>query len=718
MQQEGMYVNNYQGSFWSKAIEAIIIVIIVLIPTIFYPRVIGIFNPVKTLVFALLVIIGLVFWGFNVLKKEEFKIISNPLNLPILSFIIICVLSLLWSDSPFVSLKELPLFLSGPLLYFIIVNNIFDERQINRIIGAMLIIGSLFGIYGILQYNGIDFPFWIGNYGRGKVFGLFGNAGYFAEYLILPLPIAISLFLVSKNKIVKISLFIGILAMGSTIALTFTRTSYLALGISFIFMFFLFLTSRGKSFFEENKKIFIVILIAVVLIVSLFVIPTPLSEKGTVISKIIERASVAQLGSDFAIVRRIATWKYTTLMIKDRPWFGSGIGTFKYNTLKYQAKFLDRGENRSLYPYGIAEKAHNEYLQIWAELGIIGLLIFIWIIFSYFNYGLKILKRVKDKYKQGIMIGLMGSVMAFLIDSLFWFPLHHSFTTFLFWLSLGFLIVMGLKEKTEAKEINIPQVDSKPKVKEEIDKDSYKKKTITTNKDNNYKNNIYRFKPILYICIIILAFFLSVAVACPFIARTYWFDAYRNIGSEDWNRTIKIYREALKWDPYLGEVYYDIGKILLNNEFYTPALEHFEKAEKYIDHPDLPLDFAKIYNKMGLVDKVTVKLKQAISYQPNEKSMLPLYAELGNIYIIQKRYVPAEIVLKKALEIDNNFINAHYGLAGVYLNQDKLKEGLGELQKVIELAPESQEANYARNIIQKITQEKLKASPTEIETDN
>lgn len=716
MQQEEIYVNNYSSSFWSKAVEAIIIAMTLLIPTIFYPRVIGIFNPIKILTFSILVIIGLAFWGFNVLKKEELKIVSNPLNLPILSFIIICALSLLWSDSHFVSLKELPLFLSGPLLYFIIVNNIFDEQQINRIIGAVIIIGSLFGIYGIFQYNGIDLPFWIGNYGRGKVFGLFGNAGYFAEYLILPLPIAISLFLVSKNKIIKILLFIGILAMGSTMALTFTRTPYLALGISFIFMFFLFITSKGKSFFEENKKIFVVILIAVVLIVSLFVIPTPLSGKGTVISKIKERASISKIGNEFSTGRRTAIWKYTTLMIKDHPWLGSGIGTFKYNTLKYQAKFLDRGENRSLYPYGIAEKAHNEYLQIWAELGIIGLLIFIWIIFSYFNYGLKILRKIKDDYKQGIIIGLMGSVMAFLIDSLFWFPLHHSFTTFLFWLSLGLLIVMGLKEKTEAKEINIPQEDSNPKEKEEIDKNDYEKKIISINKDNNYRNEIYRFKPILYICIIILAFFLSVAVTRPFIARTYWFNAYKNIGSKDLNETIKIYRKALKQDPYLGEVYYDIGKILLSNKFYTPALEHFEKAEKYIDHPDLPLDFAKIYNKMGLVDKVTVKLKQAISYQPDGKSMLPLYAELGNIYIVQKRYVPAEIVLKKALKIDNNFINAHYGLAGVYLNQNKLQEALEELQKVIEIAPDSTQASFARDMIQKLPQEKLKTQPTE--TDN
>jgi len=395
MEQEELTLPKFNQSIWTNAIEALIIAMVVLIPAIFYPKIIGIFSPVKILTFFLLAILGLVLWGFNILKKEEFKIISNPLNIPVLSFIIICVLSIIWSDTPFISLKELPLFLAGPLLYFVIVNNIFNEQQINRIIGAVIIVGTLFGIYGIFQYNGIDFSFWIGNYGRGKVFGLFGNAGYFAEYLILPLPIAISLFLVSKNKIIKLLLLIGILAISSAIVFTFTRTPYLSIVFSLIFMLFLFLISRGKEFFTDNKKIFIVIFLAILIIVSLIVVPNPLNKPDTVISKIKNKTSINKLTQGFSIQRRIATWKSCILLIKDHPLLGSGIGTFKYNSLKYQAKFFDQGENRSLYPYGIAEKAHNEYLQLWAELGVIGFIIFIWLIFAYFNYGLKILKREK-----------------------------------------------------------------------------------------------------------------------------------------------------------------------------------------------------------------------------------------------------------------------------------------------------------------------------------
>jgi tetratricopeptide (TPR) repeat protein len=96
--------------------------------------------------------------------------------------------------------------------------------------------------------------------------------------------------------------------------------------------------------------------------------------------------------------------------------------------------------------------------------------------------------------------------------------------------------------------------------------------------------------------------------------------------------------------------------------------------------------------------------------------MVSLYNDLGNNYMRLGRYRPAEIAFKNAIKINPKYMNAHYGLAGAYLRQNKLDEAQEELQKVIELAPDSQEAKYSRETIQKIVQEKLKAPPTE--TDN
>lgn len=698
MGQKEMNIPNHPSSFWNKAIEITIIVLIILVPIVFYPYILNIFHPAKELTATLLVIIGIMFWGFKIIDKEKMQFISTPLNLPVLGFMAICALSLFWSDSPFISLKELPLFLAGPLLYFIVVNNVHNEKQISRIISAILIIGGLFGIYGIFQYNGIDFPFWIGNYGRGKVFGLFGNAGYFAEYLIIPLPIAISLFFVCKNKIKKILLLIGVLAMVGALLATLTRGPYLAIGISLIFMIGVFIFSGGTRYIQKNKKLLILILIVIIVVVFIVVIPTPLNKSGTIISNIKERASIARLSTDFALDRRIATWKFTGLMIKDHPLLGSGIGTFKYNTLRYQAKFFDQRENRSLYPHGVAAKAHNEYLQLWAELGVIGLGMFLWLIISYFNYGFKTLRKIKNNYRQGIIIGLMGSIVAFLVDAIFWFPMHQPANIVLFWLILG-LTFSELRD-------NEVCIDKKIQIQKNI-------KEITKKEKDD---DIFRFKPLLYISIILLIAFTCFTVFRPFMAQIYWYYGNEEIKNNNYNKSIKIYEKALKYDPYLGQAYYDLGLILNNIGFPNVAQEYFEKAEKYFDHPELPRNLAIIYLSIHNYEKAISKLKQAISYKKDEKSMLPLYAELGNTYITLKRYKPAEIALKEALKIDPDFINAHYGLANVYLQENKMEEALKELQKVIEIDPDSIQARFARDMLQKITEENLE-TPT-IETDN
>jgi len=698
MGQKEINIPIHPSSSWNKAIEITIIVLIILVPIVFYPYILNIFHPAKELTATLLVIIGIMFWGFKIIDKEKMQFISTPINLPVIGFMAICALSLFWSDSLFISLKELPLFLAGPLLYFIVVNNVHNEKQISRIISAILIIGGLFGIYGIFQYNGIDFAFWIGNYGRGKVFGLFGNAGYFAEYLILPLPIAISLFFVCKNKIKKILLLIGVLAMAGALLATLTRGPYLAIGISLIFMISVFIFSGGKRYIQKNKKLPILILIVIIVAVFIVVIPTPLNKSGTIISNIKERTSIARLSTDFAFDRRIATWKFTGLMIKDRPLLGAGIGTFKYNTLRYQAKFFDQRENRSLYPHGVAAKAHNEYLQLWAELGVIGLGIFLWLIFSYFNYGFKTLRKIKNNYRQGIIIGLMGSIVAFLVDAIFWFPMHQPANIVLFWLILG-LTFSELRD-------NEVCIDKKMQIQKNIKEKTKKEKD----------DDIFRFKPLLYISIILLIAFTCFTVVRPFIAQIYWYYGSKEIRNNNYNKSIKIYEKALKYDPYLGQAYYDLGLILNNKGFTNAAQEYFEKAEKYFDHPELPRNLAIVYLSNQNYEKAISKLEQAISYKKNEKSMLPLYAELGNTYITLKRYKLAEIALKEALKIDPDFINAHYGLANVYLQENKMEEALKELQKVIEIDPDSIQARFARDILQKITQEELKGPSTK--TDN
>jgi tetratricopeptide (TPR) repeat protein len=210
-----------------------------------------------------------------------------------------------------------------------------------------------------------------------------------------------------------------------------------------------------------------------------------------------------------------------------------------------------------------------------------------------------------------------------------------------------------------------------------------------------------------------LAAFLCITVARPFVARTYWYYGNREVYNQNYDKAIKIYESGLKWDPYLGVLYYNLGTFFMSPNLYDTALTNFEKSSKYFDYRDLPQNLATIYLAKGDLDKAIDEFKRAISYQSKEGTMPPLYAELGNAYLKLEKYELAEAAFNEALQINPKLVSACYGLADAYLRQNKIDEGLVELKKVIELAPDSQEAKYAQDTIQKIEQEKL-----EVEDNN
>lgn len=78
--QKAITIEN-KTSFYTNAIEATIITLIILTPLVFYPYLVRIFNPPKELAFNILVIIGLMLWKLKMVSKEEVKITRTPLNL-------------------------------------------------------------------------------------------------------------------------------------------------------------------------------------------------------------------------------------------------------------------------------------------------------------------------------------------------------------------------------------------------------------------------------------------------------------------------------------------------------------------------------------------------------------------------------------------------------------------------------------------------------------
>ena len=105
---------------------------------------------------------------------------------------------------------------------------------------------------------------------------------------------------------------------------------------------------------------------------------------------------------DPSVNTRILMWKVTGLMIKDKPFLGGGIGSFKINYLEYQARFLKGHPEYNQY-WTNAKEAHNEYFQIGAEIGLLGLgIILIMILKLYYLFIIFLKKETENKRKFSI----------------------------------------------------------------------------------------------------------------------------------------------------------------------------------------------------------------------------------------------------------------------------------------------------------------------------
>lgn len=112
-----------------------------------------------------------------------------------------------------------------------------------------------------------------------------------------------------------------------------------------------------------------------------------------------------------------------------------------------------------------------------------------------------------------------------------------------------------------------------------------------------------------------------------------------------------------------------------------------------------------MYYYQGRFDEAADKFEKAIHYQSNEKSIVPIYADLGTTYHQLGKDNLAKEAYQNALKIKPNFIQAHFALSQVFFQQNLQHKAVEELRTVIRLAPDSKEAKMAKETIHKLIQE-------------
>jgi O-antigen ligase len=119
------------------------------------------------------------------------------------------------------------------------------------------------------------------------------------------------------------------------------------------------------------------------------------------------------------------------------PIYGCGLGNWKIQSIAYESKVLK--------DYQVSYHMHNDFLQMGAELGFLGLLVYM----SIFGF---LLIKVFTSYmaKNDILIFLLGiSLLIYLVDAMFNFPIERTISQSMFIVISSMILVQNLSHEKE-----------------------------------------------------------------------------------------------------------------------------------------------------------------------------------------------------------------------------------------------------------------------------
>jgi O-antigen ligase len=128
---------------------------------------------------------------------------------------------------------------------------------------------------------------------------------------------------------------------------------------------------------------------------------------------------------------RLQMWGLAFETFKENPLFGIGFRAFEHLELEEAATAMDAfGRTKTL------KNVHSAYFQTMAEMGIIGLLAFLFLFLQAFKSGWRLYKTASDNFLRGLGLGFALCVVASMITNLFgdrWYILVIQVYFWMFW---------------------------------------------------------------------------------------------------------------------------------------------------------------------------------------------------------------------------------------------------------------------------------------------
>ena len=311
--------------------------------------------------------------------------------------------------------------------YFVLSRTINSRYKLYLLLALLIISAALTSLYGIYQYySGVgSSEAWVDvtmfQDIQSRVGSTFNNPNILGEYLILMIPLGLSLLWYRKKPVYKV-IFLAMLGiMGISMIYTFSRGAWLGLMLALVVFFIV-----------RDKRLFILFLIA--LFIMPFALPPSVINRFTSIGNLSDTSSFYRMSILLGSLR----------MAQDYWLTGIGLGSQAF---------------KAIYPkYSLAEAyalhSHNIYLQVILEMGAAGALVFMLIIFVFLRASLAHQVKTKDAFLSTVMLAASAGIAGYLVQGMVenvWYN-YRVLQTFWVVMAIGLCALKLAKEEVKADD--------------------------------------------------------------------------------------------------------------------------------------------------------------------------------------------------------------------------------------------------------------------------
>lgn len=632
-----------------------LVVISFLAPLIFLRGIYDFANLPQSAFIQIGVVFLLAVWLLRGSIRTKCFILKSPLNLPVLAFVLWALASTAYAHNKYEGFLAWRPWAASALMFFLVANdNTYEKRRLIHVLGALFVSASLCSLLGIAQHL-LDFS-WVPQ--TRPPAATFANRNMAAHFIVLTFPLAVGFIVNSKGRMLPLISAAAACLMLVFLLYTKARAAWLALGVEMLFLVVLLLRERIRSrdapYWSRNKSLAVGLTLVV-----LFVMMN-LGPKGftwrvgelwrytAAVTEYNVESSAAQDDARRSVPLRRAIWLNTIEMIKDRPWIGFGLGNHKVFYPLYHRKAIKE------MVFSIESQlvqVHNDFLQAFAELGVVGMLLLSWIGFVWVKITMRLTSPRYSRDVRFWTLGITLGIVGLLVNALFSFPFQRAVPPFSCMIFLG---VLG---------------------------------SFYAGDDPKFCSMGPRWA-ILCACTVVLVGLIWMVrfhyqgILCDrHLLRVAQLER-----SGDWRHLIAEAQKAYRSHPARTRTLSYAGRAYIETGDYQEGIEALLKVvAAYPNHMNALLNLGVAYDRVGDNENALKAYGKALLINPDDSKVR---GRVANIYIRQQKPDKALEELTVAAELDPKNSVIQYNIGAVKMRNGRYQEAAAAFERVVQLNPQ------------------------------